>query len=341
MTLIKKDDEFSPRIKLWKKNMKGPGKDAAQLEIPDLPETRQIKALVDTSEAHKEFWELIDFIRGFKGVSLPVGNLRIIDADSAQIASMLQATDRTVAIDAVRMALGSSLTDQDIALIANRKEQLRIFERLLHEDAYFAEVRERLGVDPEELWQRFFEKNQWIFGYGLQMVTTEAIGSGKLERYTTGANVFEGAGKRSDAIMRTRGFVSSLLFCEIKRHDTELLARAPYRKPDVYRPSAELTGSVAQVQKTARKALRTWSDQIKKMFGDDGTPLGLEVSTSRPRQVVLIGSLKEFDTPHGINGEKIESFELFRTSVADTEVITFDELLERARFIVQDRARPT
>ena len=55
-----------------------------------------------------------------------------------------------------------------------------------------------------------------------------------------------------------------------------------------------------------------------------------------PRQVVLLGSLEEFDPGAGVNAERLETFELFRTSITDTEVITFDELYERARFIVRN-----
>ena len=67
---------------------------------------------------------------------------------------------------------------------------------------------------------------------------------GKLERYTTGANVFTRSGNRIDALMRSRGFVSTLLFCEIKTHKTSLLGPL-YREPATYGLHKELTGSVA------------------------------------------------------------------------------------------------
>lgn len=49
----------------------------------------------------------------------------------------------------------------------------------------------------------------------------------------------------------------------------------------------------------------------------------------------MIGSLGEFDTAHGPNKAKFRSFELFRRNVRRPEIITFDELLHRARFIVE------
>ncbi|MEV7438982.1 Shedu anti-phage system protein SduA domain-containing protein [Streptomyces griseoviridis] len=72
-------------------------------------------------------------------------------------------------------------------------------------------------------------------------------------------------------------------------------------------------------------------------FRDDGAPTGIEFSTVRPRQVLVIGNLSEFTDGGAVNAEKITSFEQYRRSVQDVEVITFDELYQRACFIVVDR----
>lgn len=134
--------------------------------------------------------------------------------------------------------------------------------------------------------------------------------------------------------MRSRAAISTLLFCGIKRHDTPLLRTKRYRDPDIYTASEELVGGVAQLQKTVRKAYCSLKGQIESQTGDDGTPTGLDFSTTKARQVLVVGSLREFRTEHGVNGEKVESFELFRKANSDIEVITFDELFERARFIL-------
>ncbi|MDX3549221.1 DUF4263 domain-containing protein, partial [Streptomyces europaeiscabiei] len=112
---------------------------------------------------------------------------------------------------------------------------------------------------------------------------------------------------------------------------------APYRAPDVYQVSKEVVGAVAQVQKTAYKAQQLVSGQLHRQFRDDGAPTGIEVSTVRPRQVLVIGSLNEFTNGGAANPEKMTSFEQYRRSIQDVEVITFDEIYERACFIVQDR----
>jgi hypothetical protein len=66
-----------------------------------------------------------------------------------------------------------------------------------------------------------------------------------------------------------------------------------------------------------------------------GNPTGETLFNFDPRAFLVIGSLGEFDTPHGPNEAKFRSFELFRRNVRRPEIITFDELLHRARFIVE------
>ncbi|MDH6110106.1 hypothetical protein P3T36_005832 [Kitasatospora sp. MAP12-15] len=338
VVIIKKGDSFTPRIKLWKKDKKKAGETPVNQMIPDNGATRAVKALVDIGDVHENFWKVINFLQGCAGLSMPGDPLQLVASDEAQLAQLLTGQDRTMVLGAVRTAIGGGLTEEDIRLISNRKEQLQKFERLLTDPDYFQQA-ESLATTrgAEAVWQAFFEENQWIFGYGLNLIACESIDDGKLERFTTGASIFGGAGKRIDAIMRSKGLISSMLFCEIKTHETELLARTQYR-PGVYQVSKELGGSVAQVQMTASKAQQLISREfLARIFEDDGTPTGIQLSTTRPRQVVVIGSLQEFIQNGEVNPVKLSSFELYRKSIQDVEIITFDELYQRACFIVEDR----
>jgi len=72
--------------------------------------------------------------------------------------------------------------------------------------------------------------------------------------------------------MRSKGLISSTLFCEIKTHETELLARNSYRA-GVYQASKELGGGVAQVQKTALRAQQLISGEfLTQIYEKDGNP---------------------------------------------------------------------
>jgi hypothetical protein len=72
------------------------------------------------------------------------------------------------------------------------------------------------------------------------------------------------------------------------------------------------------------------------LYEADGTPLRVEISAIKPRQVLVVGNLMQLTDGGEINIEKSLTFELYRRSIGDVEIITFDELYERACYIVKD-----
>ena len=74
------------------------------------------------------------------------------------------------------------------------------------------------------------------------LVSCEAFDGDGLESITTGSNVFTGGGKRIDALLRTRGYVRSLVFAEIKKHTEDLLSRLRIGNQMFSRPRANSSG---------------------------------------------------------------------------------------------------
>jgi Domain of unknown function (DUF4263) len=226
------------------------------------------------------------------------------------------------------------LSGTDIVNIAYRNKQLEAFEKLLSGaraiEAYRTENAVRQG-GAEAVWQHFFESNTWIFGYGLNFVFNQPLEGQRLELAVRGHDV-AGAGKRADAILKTTGIVSSLCLVEIKTPDTQLLEGEPYRAA-CWQASKELSGGISQAQKTVQKTLENLGTEFRPN-DKDGNPTGEVLYSYRPKSFLLIGRLSEFEAVEGINREKFGSFELLRRNTLEPEIITFDELLERARFIV-------
>ncbi len=227
----------------------------------------------------------------------------------------------------------NEITEADVVGLAYRKAQLEIFGRLLNDTEFFAAKRDEWQKRGDEaVWQQFFENNTWIFGYGLQYVFTSSLTGKRLQQVVAGSSVVA-KGKIVDALLKTRGEISSLCFVELKTHKTPLLSAKQYRA-ECWPVSHELAGAVAQAQKTARKALETINDKWQALT-EDGAPTGEAAYLIHPRSFVVIGNLREFLEDHGINERKLSSFELFRGNMVTPEVITFDELFERAKCIVQ------
>ena len=235
-------------------------------------------------------------------------------------------------------AMQSDLTKEDVVALGYRKRQLGTFSKLLTSQEYFDQVRHQKGaVGDEALWQMFFERNRWVFGYGLSYFFVTGFEGRKLEQVVQGHNLLE-RGKRADGLMKTRGVINSLCFVEIKTHNTPLLESSAYR-PGCWAPSRDLAGAVSQVQGTVSAAMQHLHGLIRPAH-DDGTPTGEVVFNYKPRAFIVIGSTGQFATHTGVNAEKVRSFELFRNSVEGIDIITFDELYERSKFIVESATTP-
>lgn len=238
----------------------------------------------------------------------------------------------------MRELIASDVTAKDVIATSGRRAALEEFRRLLTDTPYFQD-RVKSHPGPEAVWQAYFEANPWVLGLGLGSQLFASWDDSRLEQVVAGFTV-DGPGKRVDALMRTSGVIRSMVFAEIKHHGTPLLRRNEYR-PGIFSPSGELTGGVAQAQGTVHRATTTLGAALagKDIGGfDDPTDVTYLL---RPRSFLIIGRLAEFvSDAGGHHRDQITSFELYRRHLADPEVITFDELLARAEWIVDtgDRA---
>lgn len=225
----------------------------------------------------------------------------------------------------------SQMTKQDIIAFGYRKKQLECFEKMLNDPNYFEWVEKEKKLKKEAVWQRFFEANPWIFGYGLGYIFLSGLDDKKLEQVVQGYSL-NSHGKRIDAVMKTKGIISNLCFVEIKTHMTKLLEDTPYR-PGCYAPTKELAGAIAQVQGSTADAVKSLAEKIA-ISDSLGNPTGETLYNYQAKSFLVIGNLNEFIGDHGVNEDKLRSFELLRKNTMSPEIITFDELFERAKFIV-------
>jgi hypothetical protein len=278
------------------------------------------------------------------------GHVQVNDCQAAQMAQLLSiishldlsnATKAKVSLENVDIgALGTLLgTDKGAAIVKQLADAPE-----LHHDIYavaskraaLAEFERMLGSDASEReWQTYFEANPWVFGHGLNYVFLDKVAA-KLETVTTGS-AFDRPGKRVDALMRTRAEISQYVLIEIKRDATQLLRKDQYRS-GCWTASDELSAAVTQTQKTVFEFTRNRFHDVLKDEGGNDT--GEAAYSVEPRSFVVIGNLSELNG----NDDKIACFELFRRKLVSPEIVTFDELFQRARCIVHNlsgQAEPT
>ena len=92
---------------------------------------------------------------------------------------------------------------------------------------------------------------------------------------------------------------------------------------------------MTQTQKTAFEFTRNrFRDYLKDDLGND---TGRTIYSVDPRTYLIIGNLSELTG----NDEKIACFELYRRNIRAPEILTFDELFQRASCIVENITRET
>ena len=86
-----------------------------------------------------------------------------------------------------------------------------------------------------------------------------------------------------------------------------------------------------------RRALEDIGEALRER-AEDGSEIPNEVTfLMRPRSYLIIGTLDQLlGEGGGPHVEKIRSFELFRRSVSEPEVVTFDELLATLEHLIPD-----
>jgi hypothetical protein len=215
--------------------------------------------------------------------------------------------------------LRSEVSAPEVTALARRRDKLAEFREMLDQDL------------DEPTWQAWLESEPWILGFGAAPQFLHRIGD-SLETVVKGFDPVAG-GSRSDGLLRTAGRLSSLVFVEIKRPDADLLQEKAYRS-DAWLPGRDVVGGVAQLHNAVDSAVKTFGQRYR--VEQDGYETDIVIELCRPRSVLVVGQLASlFDADGRPHRRRFRCFESYRRSLAEPEVITFDELLERAAAAVE------
>lgn len=247
-------------------------------------------------------------------ISQQDGPKAIIDASDRGIVERIRQMDAAER-DAVLEALRGTLTSEEVNVLLGRRKGLEIFEEHL-----------TAGDWAETNWQDFFEREHWVFGYGLdyrimrQFGREMVVGSGG------------GTDNRDKPIVDFLGtFTDYTVLVEIKRPDTKIFKPSKGGRAGTWNFSAEFISAVSQI--IQQKAEWLSFAQSRDHWNKDGSKL--TARTRNAKSILIIGSLEEFG--NGARDAQImrDTFELFRQENRAIDILTFDELLERAQFITR------
>jgi len=217
--------------------------------------------------------------------------------------------------------------------IARMRPDLATWAALVEEHrqraAHLAEFEGHLFEDPptwnERNWQAFFRRSSWIFGHGLDytfLVDEEA------EADYGGRDLGGGGGERGDFLGRTAGQFRFAVLVELKLPETPLLSGSrPYRN-GAWRIGPEVAGGVAQLQANCERIRLAANERENVRYLDER-----DMTVADPQAILVVGRTGQLK-----DEAQRASFHRFRRNLWNPTVLTYDELLERARFLVDKAA---
>lgn len=283
------------------------------------------------------FAQLISFIKfiseiDLKGISerriqLSDQELESLDGDTKKkIVTLLSKEDGKAIVE--ELIKDGLITSKDIVNTSYRKEQLDIFKKLLSEDGYLQSYKSQIGKEntkDEIAWQYFFQKNDWIFGYGLDYRFQGIL----QKEFHASSSDADGSGEViSDFLLGDSNFAT---FVELKKPDTHLFGREQNRS-NAWRLSNDIIDAVSQILE--QKSSGQIKMETQSLHNDDGERI--EQKSYDSKVILIIGHWNQIDGCSDKEKEiKKKTFELFRRDSRNIEIITYDELYDRAKFIIE------
>lgn len=309
-----------------------------KIRIQRVPTSGDLTRLETLLELNRDqSTRLIDMLRAIDVI--PIEGEGTVHVDDQLLRDVFADPDAVARVyaddpDRFRALIESDVNARDVIALQHRRDVAATMRGWLEDDDAFAAANAAAG-GPERAWQKLLEANPWVLGIGLGGQLLTSRDEGKLEQTVVGRSI-KSVGKRADALMRTAGIIRSLAFAEIKHHKTALLGDE-YRS-GAWSPSKDVAGAVVQAQQTVHLARQELGDYIQDQ-AEDGELLDTGTFLLHPRSFLVVGSLDQLTGSRGGPlPDKVRSFELFRRSLQEPEVITFDELVTRAEWHIEAAA---
>jgi hypothetical protein len=214
-------------------------------------------------------------------------------------APTLSNEDIDLLLSLISMAPASQISVTENYIKTKEKINIAYLDDILLEYKKLLQARS----DNEKEWQVFFELHGWILNnlFPYQVILR------KREAYVGGKTIDNAEGRVVDFLFQN-GFQDNYALLEIKTHLKQLLKSTPYRSPDVFSMTEDLSGAINQC-----------NDQKSTFLKEFGSKYDIH----EPKSILIIG------TKGNLTKEQKNCFELLRGNQKNVEVVTFDDLLHK------------
>ncbi|MEA5425058.1 Shedu immune nuclease family protein [Arcicella lustrica] len=303
-------------------------------------ENNKLRPIKDTSFSftQDEFTDLLKFLSDLKfldfsnkdrfvvdGNSIPNNRILLnltkpdpnkvfVDKNLGDLVTKLTALKENEREQLLKTLKNGVFSKSDLDILTGRRDGLEEFKLKLNNSSQIDE--------PE--WQSFFKNNSWIFGYGLDYKFLNIL---QKEASVSSVDLDGKNEVKADFLLADNNFT---VIVELKRPDTPLFEKDKNRS-ESWKLSRDLTYAISQI--LSQKAEWEFHSQNKN-FDELGN--AIIQTTIDPKTILIIGDTKQFKGNTKTDLIKRKTFELYRRNSRNIEIITYDELLDRAKFIVND-----
>lgn len=297
---------------------------------------------LNASDEALNFWKLVAFLNSFKDLVDFGGfetSFKVVSSDSFIIEFKNKEISEKIN-DLKDLIKLSDLNSSDIKslLFESRKKDIKVFYFLLKNiknchDQY--RKRFDLSQGEEAIWHHFLKKNEWILGLNIDI---KFIRDFYDEQKVGNENSLGSQSPKADLL----GISDFTTLIELKCSNTEIFKKTKSKgRANTWDFTSDFIEGISQClgQKTE---LERMFDQ--KNFVKDSKRLDKKgIETIDPKTLLIIGNRRKEFPLHDLiddNFTKSNTFERFRRSNRNVEVVTFDELFERAYHIVFSEKLP-
>ena len=217
---------------------------------------------------------------------------------------LMQIITQTESIDSLRSSL-KALEPSGVSTLTNAVS-IEGFLRVL------ADLESNMNNADEEFWQKLFVSNQWI----LSQIFSCPCTIFEDKAYVGGKGIANTGGNICDFIYRNK-LTQNIAIIDIKTPEAPLIG-GRYR--GTYSLSTDLSGAVNQVLNYKDKLLKDYYGLVQNS--------GEHFEALNPTCVLITGKID------GLERDQISAFENYRNCLVNVIIVTFDELLQRIRDVL-------
>lgn len=325
------ENKYLPRLEFRKINNEN---------LPTKSKGEDVIIKFGSGDEARSFWKVVQFLQGFKEL-VDLGDFhskyQAISFDSYLLEFKSKLPHDRIS-ELISLAESANLTNENIKELiqSQRKNKIHWFYALLKNLSnkeginVYESYRIKHNITKqgeEEIWHHFLKNNEWIIGLNVDIKFIRDF----LSEQKVGFENSKGTGSPKVDLIGISYFTSIV---ELKTSKTKIFIseKSSKSRANTWDFSSDFIEAYSQVL-----AQRTSLTDNKSIIDDDGQIIDTQINRILdPKAILLIGNRSE-EFPHIRNNEnniKSDCFERIRRDTRNIEILTYDELFERAFHIV-------